>query len=142
MYQKYPREIKILNRYIEARAEYYREQRTLEEIEALLYGTPAQISNAKVQTSPKIDKLSGQVDRHMDLIKRCHYKQQKAAEEMRKVLELIDGLDTPLYKEVLTKRYIHGQRWEQIAIDLNYTFSMIMKLHNKSIEELKQKYLI
>lgn len=137
MYQKYPNEVKKLNKYRKAKREYLRELRNLEELETLIYNISNPLSKAKVKTSPNPDKLSAYIDEHERIKKRCEEKQLKALAEMREILKKIDGLETDIFKDILTKKYIHGLKWEQIAIDLNYEYSYLSRLHNKAIEELK-----
>lgn len=136
MYQKYPNEVKKLNKYRKAKQEYLRELRNLEELETLIYNISSPLSKAKVKTSPNPDKLSAYMDEHERIKKRCEEKQLKALVEMREVLKRIDGLETETYKEILTKRYIHGLKWEQIAIDKGCDPRHPYKLHNLAIEEL------
>ena len=39
-------------------------------------------------------------------------------------------------REVLTQRYILGKRWEQIAVDMNYSWRRIYQLHGKALLQL------
>lgn len=136
MYCKYPQMVKRLSKYKEAKKLYMAERRTLEELETILYKSTIPVSSAKVKTTPQPDKLSGKMDTLHALQKRCEVKSALALNEMQKVLSLIDLIETPICKEILTKRYIHCQRWERIAVDLNYDYSYVSRLHNKAIEEI------
>lgn len=41
------------------------------------------------------------------------------------------------YREVLERRYIYGQHWEQIAVDMNYDYRWVLRLHGKALQMLK-----
>lgn len=42
-------------------------------------------------------------------------------------------------RAVLTRRYISGKTWEQIAVDLNYTYRNICYIHGRALQEVDQK---
>lgn len=136
MYCKYPNQIKRLSKYKYAKRDYLIELRNLEELETVLFKSTIPVSSAKVKTTPKADRISDRMDKYSQLQKRCKEKSQKAIAEMQKVLKLIDLVETAVFKEILIKRYIHTLRWEQIAVDLNYDYSHVSRLHNKAIEEM------
>lgn len=136
MYQKYPDKVKILNKYREAKKEFMRARANLEELETLLFSTSSPTNKAKVKKSKSPDKLSIHMDELIRLQRKCEEKQGTALREMRKVLDLIERAGDGIGKDILTKKYIHGLRWEQIAIDLNYEYSYLSRLHNKAIEEV------
>lgn len=138
MQQKYPEEIKRLNRYKQAKAEYLAELKNLEELQTILYSATIPTNAVKVKKTVIQDKFSGKMDKLSAIQNRCSEKSQKAMSEMLEVLRLIDIVKTPIFKEILTKRYIHCLRWEQIAADLNYDYSHVSRLHNKAIEEIKK----
>jgi len=49
------------------------------------------------------------------------------------ILELIRDVTDIEYKLILEKRYLCYQQWEEIACDLNYSVSWVLKLHRKSL---------
>lgn len=46
----------------------------------------------------------------------------------------IDGVTDPLRRDILTRRYILGQRWERIAADNNFTLRRVLQLHRSAVE--------
>jgi predicted transcriptional regulator len=70
-----------------------------------------------------IDKeINNTIDKYYDLGK-----------EIKKSIENIEGDEL---KVLLTGRYIIGRTFEQIAVDMNYTWRWIHKLHSKALERL------
>lgn len=49
------------------------------------------------------------------------------------VIESISKVRQTECRMVLEKRYLHYKRWEQIAVDLNYSIDHIFYLHRKAL---------
>ncbi len=139
MYQKHPDMVRELNQYRKAKADYFNEVRNLEELTTLLTRVTVPVNGSRVNSSPEPDKIGNRLDKLIEIQDRCIEKQKKAMAEMQKVLELIDLLDNAMYRNILMKRYIHGLKWEQIAVDLGHDFRYIFKLHNYALEDIKRK---
>ena len=45
----------------------------------------------------------------------------------------INTVPSEKYRELLERRYIYGQKWEQIAIDMNYSCRNIWYMHGKAL---------
>lgn len=59
------------------------------------------------------------------------------AEEQKKVnsiLKQINKLD-PLYRTILTKRYLYGENFETISTEIHYDYYNTCKLHRKALNE-------
>ena len=39
-------------------------------------------------------------------------------------------------REVLENRYIAGKQWEQIAVDMNYDYRWVLRLHGRALAQL------
>ncbi|MBQ2016344.1 MAG: hypothetical protein II207_05015 [Clostridia bacterium] len=48
----------------------------------------------------------------------------------------IRNMSDPVYAEILTKRYLLGQTWDQIAYQMNYSTRWIMDLKIRAITEI------
>jgi chromosome segregation ATPase len=48
----------------------------------------------------------------------------------------IQGIDAAVYRELLERRYIYGEHWEQIAVDMSYDYRWVLRLHGKALERL------
>ena len=49
------------------------------------------------------------------------------------ILEIIHSVKNLEYQLILEKRYLCYQQWEEIAYDLNYSVSWVLKLHRNSL---------
>jgi DNA repair exonuclease SbcCD ATPase subunit len=48
----------------------------------------------------------------------------------------INQIPNETYQELLERRYIQGQRWERIAIEMMYDYRYVLKLHGKALQTL------
>lgn len=59
-----------------------------------------------------------------------------ALAELNWVKDAIDTVPDPLRRDILTRRYILGQRWERIAADLDRDLRWVLRLHHRAVDEL------
>lgn len=59
------------------------------------------------------------------------------AEEQRKVNETIKQINKldPIYRTILTKRYLYGENFETISTEIHYDYYNTCKLHGKALNE-------
>ncbi|WP_337506842.1 DUF1492 domain-containing protein [Megasphaera sp.] len=54
--------------------------------------------------------------------------------------DLIGAMPDPMHRAVLYARYINGQRWEDIAMDVHYSWKGIFKLHGQALRVFDQMH--
>lgn len=59
-----------------------------------------------------------------------------ALAERSRVNDAIDTVPDPLRRDILTRRYILGQRWERIAADIDRDLRWVLRLHHRAVDEL------
>ena len=59
-----------------------------------------------------------------------------ALAECSRVKDAIDTVPDPLRRDILTSRYILGQRWERIAADIDRDMRWVLRLHHRAVDEL------
>ena len=55
------------------------------------------------------------------------------ADKRNEIESTINKIKSEKLRTLLRYRYIHGKTWEQIAVDMNYTYRRITQLHGKAI---------
>ena len=70
--------------------------------------------------------------------------QQAVSEEVVKLCKLeteiscmIGSMPEP-YRTLLYERYINGKTWEQIAVDMNYSYRGVTKMHGRALQAVKE----
>lgn len=62
--------------------------------------------------------------------------QEQIAKRVRLRLEIakvIYALESEKYRYLLSSRYIDGKKWEQIALDMNYSVVQIWRMHGEAL---------
>ena len=59
-----------------------------------------------------------------------------ALAECNRVKDAIDTVPDPLRRDILTSRYILGQRWERIAAYIDRDLRWVLRLHHRAVDEL------
>lgn len=55
--------------------------------------------------------------------------------------EIVDGIaqiDDARYRTLLTARYVSYKTWEQIAVELNYSWRQVHRLHGQALQEMER----
>lgn len=56
------------------------------------------------------------------------------------VAEEIMRLENSNYQMILRERYIHCKKFEQIAVDMNYDYSWVIKLHRRALRKFGEVF--
>ena len=54
----------------------------------------------------------------------------------REIVSALNQVANPRDHEILRRRYILGQRWEEIAVEMHYKYQHICRCHRKAVEKL------
>ena len=52
------------------------------------------------------------------------------------IVRTLNRIQTPEYNTLLYLRYIEGKTWEQIAVEMHYTFRHTTRLHGDALREV------
>lgn len=132
---EYDDKVRWLRRYLEAQR---RERVLAEEVERLRAEaervTP--LITGMPGGGPNVDKLPVAVARIIDAQQALTAQINCCQAIRREVVAVIDTVTEARRYEVLHRRYLLGQRWEQIAVEMQLNFRWVTKLHRRSIENL------
>lgn len=131
----YEEKLAFLRRYREAQRT---ERRLIEEL-AQLRSEAASVSQAL--TGAPSGGGDGQaipraVERIADAESRLASAYGAALAVRAEVKDAIDTVADPLRRDILTRRYILGQRWERIAADNDLVMRQVFRLHHRAVEDL------
>ena len=79
-------------------------------------------------------RLEAAIDRATKLETHIAHDILAMAEAQQQLVEKIERLPEP-YATVLTKRYIHLERFEKIAVDMNYSYERIRHINSDGIKK-------
>lgn len=83
----------------------------------------------KPQNKPSY-ALENLIDSYDELLNILSEEQKK----VNSILKQINKLD-PLYRVILTKRYLYGENFETISTEIHYDYYNTCKLHGKALNE-------
>ena len=130
----YPEKIAYLYRYRDALR---REKTIADEIEALR-AEAARVTQALTGMPGGGDgqAIPRAVERILDAQQRLAAEAARCAAARAEVKAAIDTVADPLRRDILTRRYILGQRWERIAADLDRDKRWVLRLHHRAVDGL------
>lgn len=86
--------------------------------------------------------MSGSVDPHrFDSLVELENKIDNRIDELMRVkaeiLEAVNRVQDGAFRQLLTRRYIEFKTWEQIAVDMNYSYRQVTRMHGRALLALK-----
>ena len=109
----------------------------IEELFARLTSTTAGYSD--MPHSP--NRVDNQTKLHSIMADKLKVKRQKkedAENLMAEVIEVIDSVTDPVYRQLLFERYIQDKEWVNIADDIGYVEEYVRgELHGKALNEVR-----
>lgn len=57
----------------------------------------------------------------------------------QEIMDAIAQVEDSRYRTLLTERYMEFRTWEQIAVDMNYSWKHIHRIHGEALIELEEK---
>lgn len=81
--------------------------------------------------------LSGYMARVDELLEELQESLEKRLKLRRQITEAIEEIKDETEKTVLRLRYIHCKTWEQVAVDVGYTYHHILKIHGRALKNFK-----
>ena len=133
--KKYLQQLRVLSIKIRQREEQIRELRSI----AMCSGSLS-CEGERVQTSIAGDKLSENVTKYVDLQAEIKQMIESYTQEQNKIISQIQSLEDSRYIEILYKRYVEFKSFELIAVELNYEYSWVTRIHNQALEEFEQMF--
>ena len=84
----------------------------------------------------KIGDLSDAIAVLEGYAERVNAKWDKLVALRERAKELIARIIDWRCREVLTRRYLRGQSWERIAVDMEYDFRWVIRLHGRALRSI------
>ena len=131
--KQYLRRIRFLDKMISAKLE------QIEILHAQATKITVVLSNTpKVESSEEQDKLAATVAKIVDLKKALREELDEYISLKAEAIRLINSMPDCRHRLVLMHRYINGQTWEQIAVEMHYTYQWVHVLHGRALREFEK----
>ena len=81
----------------------------------------------------------GNMVAQVDKVKRMYLKKyDEALCELYKIERCIESLDNETERLLMRKRYIQGLHWEDICVELNYSWKQIHRIHARILNVISE----
>lgn len=84
------------------------------------------------------DKIGDGVAKIIELENRLKHHLYTVDKERIKIIDEIYAMKNPVYRMILTERYINGESLEKISVKLNYSYYYTCKLHGQALEDFRK----
>lgn len=84
------------------------------------------------------DKLGAAVAKIIDAEERLGYELELLEATEREVSKTISQVSDGTLRTLLYERYINCKKWEQIAVDMNYSFRGVTKMHGRALQAVQE----
>lgn len=128
--------IKYLNEYRYLNAEIDRKIKCIEDCKSKIYnitGTLSDMPKSKNRTNTiedgisTINEIEETINQDID----------KLIEKRTEIENKIDSLDDLKLKEIMKCRYLDFKTYEQIAVDCNYSYQQVLRIHESALNLIK-----
>jgi DNA-directed RNA polymerase specialized sigma24 family protein len=114
-------------------------QRAIDEALARATNTAVTLTEIKVLSSPaEHDPMARDVCNAVDACEILYQYKAEAETALREILAAIDSLKDERQKEVLTRRYINGDEFNKICVDMHYSDTRVFVIHGRALIEVNQ----
>jgi hypothetical protein len=95
------------------------------------------VNNDGMPRASGINDLSGYAGKLDELIRQLEVEQDLAIQKRKEIRSQIQSMADETEKEILERRYLLGETWERIAVDMNYNYRWVLRLHGRALRNFK-----
>lgn len=106
---------------------------TVQTLRSSLTSQSYELQPDRVQTSGPKDRLSETFARIDDLERKINARINDLIRLKEDTLKVIYQISDKDQQNVLIARYVQGEQWEKIAVDLNFSIAQVYRLHGKAL---------
>ena len=77
--------------------------------------------------------LSGYAARWDELVRELEAEKEMQMVTYREIRQQISMVPDPTEQEILSRRYLLGQSWEKISVEVNYDYRYVLKVHGRAL---------
>ena len=108
------------------------------EIDTRLQKITSNLDGDRVQTTPDPDKWSLLISKRMEIQELINAEITNGYEKMKEIEESIADLDER-GKLLMRLRYISCMNWEEIAVNMHYTWQHMHRIHAECLKQVESK---
>lgn len=130
-----------LKAYIELRKERNDLKRRIVELEAVMYGPRSQRLDGMPRSGSGTNYVQEErLDRMAELLEQYEAKEAELTAALVEIENAIKKLE-PRERLLVRLHYIDGQTWEQVAVEMGYSWRQVHRIHSDALDKLKEEEL-
>lgn len=94
----------------------------------------------KVQNTPNFDKIGSKMAKIDELEENLDKTIDRYVLVKNKIVSQIDSMEDENTYNILFSRYIQKKSFERIAIEMEYSWRQIIRLHGNALRQFEEKY--
>lgn len=106
---------------------------TVQTMRSSLTSQSYELQPDRVQTSGPKDRMAETFARIDDLERKINARIDELIRLKADACDKISQIEDQDQQNVLMARYVQGERWEKIAVDLNFSIAQVYRLHGKAL---------
>ena len=126
-----------LKRYLAAERSINTKLDHISKLRALAGKSTAVLGGVHVAGGLPSDKIADIVARIVDMERAVDAEIDDLGEIRRGVLDAIASVDDDRMREVLERKYILGETWEKITVEMHYNYRWVTRLHGLALQKIK-----
>ena len=111
-------------------------QEEIETMKELAVSIGSISQDEKVMSSVSQDKMADIICQIEDRVAELKTKMTEYIQLRAEIMATISKVDNDDYQQILYKRYCQMKKWEEIALDMSYTWRWAIKLHGRALDEI------
>lgn len=115
-----------------------RKQQQVYELEARACRVNSELKQDRVQNSALTGSHETLLVRIVDLQYELNADIDRYVDLRKESMALIDQLEDQRHVALLYARYLEGKTWEQIAVDMCYSYRWVHRLHGRALQALNR----
>lgn len=127
-----------LHRYNDTRWECKQIAEQLEQLRATIEAPRSQAMDGMPHGSRGGDAMAGIVAELVGLQEKYTDKLHRLNAALAEVEDMIGGLEDPTERRLMRGRYIEGKVWEEVCVDMGYSWRQTHRIHGQALDKLVQ----
>jgi len=132
--KQYLRQVRRLDNTINAKIE------QIETLRSMTTNITQSLNADRVQETRSNDKIEKLIVKIIDLEREITDDIDALIDLKREVMHKIDAVQNDDYRLLLTLRYLNFKTWEQIAVEMNFTYQWTCELHKRALIQFEELY--
>lgn len=97
-------------------------------------------NDERVQSSPSYDTMDKIVSKIEQMENEIDMLVDRYIDNKQIIISQIDSMSDEMTYQILFSRYVEQKTFEKMAIEMNYCYKQIIRIHGKALQEFEQKW--